>query len=69
MSNTLTVRVKRELADWLQQTAKRTGVSQGQIVREQLEKARAGGQKRRFMRLAGSVDGARDLSTRNGFSR
>jgi hypothetical protein len=68
MGHTLTVRLQKELAEWLEDEAARTGVSQGQIVREQLEKAKSGS-TRRFMRLAGSVRRARDLSTRKGFTK
>ena len=45
------------------------GVSQGRLIRDQLEKARREDtQARRFMRLAGSVRMTPDLSTRKGFS-
>ncbi len=68
MSRTITIRLTKELADWLEGTAKTTGVAQGKIVRDQLEEAR---KKRRknFMRLAGSISGPRNLSSRKGFSR
>jgi len=66
MGHTLTVRLHRELAEWLEGEAMKTGVPQGQIVREQLEKAKAASAPS-FMRLAGSVRRARDLSTRKGF--
>ena len=69
MSHTLTIRLTKELADWLAETASRTGMSQGQTVREQLEKARAAGAGQPFMRLAGSVSGPRNLSLRKGFSK
>ena len=69
MGQTLTVRLTRQLAEWLERTAAGTGQSQGQIVREQLERARAAGRGRPFMRLAGTVRGAKDLSARKGFSR
>jgi hypothetical protein len=68
MSHTITVRLGRDLAAWLEETANRTGVAQGQIVREQLEKAKAAQGNRPFMRLAGSVRGPRTLSRRKGFS-
>ena len=68
MGHTLTVRLPKDLADWLEDEAARTGVSQGRIVREQLEKARDS-TAQPFMRLAGSIRGARDLSTRKGFSK
>ena len=69
MSYTITVRLTKPLSAWLEETAKRSGVSQGQIVREQLEKARGSNGSRPFMRLAGSVRGAKDLSKRKGLSR
>jgi predicted transcriptional regulator len=69
MSNTITVRLDPDLARWLEETAAKTGVSQGKIVREQLEKARATGKARSFMRLAGVVRAPKNLSMRKGFSR
>jgi hypothetical protein len=69
MGQTITVRLTKQLATWLAATAERTGLSQGRIVRDQLEKAKAAGRGRAFMRLAGSVRGPRDLSSRKGFSR
>jgi hypothetical protein len=68
MSHTITIRLDKELSGWLEETAKRTGVAQGQIVREQLEKAKAASGNRPFMRLAGSVHGPKALSRRKGFS-
>lgn len=69
MSHTLTIRLQDDLAEWVETTAKAVGVSQGRLIREQLEKARREDvQNRRYMRLAGSVRLARDLSTRKGFS-
>ena len=69
MSHTITVRLDDTLADWLEDTSRRTGRSQGEIIREQLERARSEKTQRRFMRLAGCVDGPRDLSSRKGFSK
>lgn len=69
MSNTLTVRLSPELAAWLEETAEKSGVSQGKIVRDQLERARAASKTQKFMRLAGAVGGAPNLSSRKGFSR
>jgi predicted transcriptional regulator len=68
MRKTFTVRLPDDLADWLSTTAQKTGVAQGRLIREELEKARSG-QKRSFMRLAGAVNGPADLSKRKGFSR
>ncbi len=67
MGQTITVRLTPDLAEWLEETAGRTGVSQGKIVRDELARARAGA-ARPFMRLAGTVRGPRDLSARKGFT-
>jgi predicted transcriptional regulator len=68
MSNTVSVRLPEDLAEWLNHAARRMGVSKGRIVREELEKARSS-PRRPFLRLAGAVAGPADLSTRKGFSR
>jgi hypothetical protein len=68
MSHTLSVRITREMAEWLEETSSRTGLSQGEIVRQQLEAARTRTGSRPYMRLAGAVRGPRNLSTRKGFS-
>lgn len=70
MSQTITIRLNKELSSWLEETASRTGLSQGQIVRDQLEKAKSARAEKPFMRLAGSLRGLpRDLSRRKGYSR
>ena len=69
MGHTLTIRLDKELAAWLEEESKKTGVSQGKIVRDQLERAKAGTAGKAFMRLAGTVRGPRELSRRKGFSR
>jgi len=69
MRHTISVRLSEELAAWLEETAARLGVSQGQIVREQLENARLASRDKRFLRLAGRIEGPKDLSKRKGFSR
>jgi hypothetical protein len=69
MSHTITVRLTRDLAIWLENLAAKTGVSQGKIVRDQLEQAKASGTRQPFMRLAGAVRGPKDLSRRKGFAR
>jgi len=66
MSHTTTIRLTKELAEWLDEVAAKTGLSRGRIIRDQLERAR--GRSRSFMKLAGTVRGAKDLSTRKGFS-
>jgi hypothetical protein len=69
MSHTITVRLNKELSEWLEETASRTGVSQGRIVREQLERAKTTNTQRAFMRWAGVVRGPKNLSSRKGFSK
>lgn len=69
MSHTITIRLTKDLAKWLEETAARAGISQGQLIREQIEKAKAGNAGRAFMRLAGTVRGPKDLSRRKGFSK
>jgi hypothetical protein len=69
MGQTITIRLTKDLSEWLEKTARRTGISQGQLIREQLEKAKAANANRSFMRLAGSVRGPRNLSHRKGFSK
>lgn len=70
MSNTLSIRLNDELVDWLKETSRRTGIPVGRIIREQLETAKAKGEKQRFLRHAGTIVGGRsDLSSRKGFSR
>lgn len=68
MGNTISVRLPDDLAEWLTTTAARTGVSQGKIIRQQLEKAREL-EDRPFLRLAGKIAGPADLSSRKGFTR
>ena len=69
MSRTITIRLPPELADWLAEVSRRTGVPQGRIVRAEIERAREAGSTQGFMRLAGAVRGPRNLSRRKGFSR
>ena len=69
MSHTLTIRLQDDLAEWVERTAKAMGVSQGRLIRDQLERARREDVGARpYLRLAGSVRLDPDLSTRKGFS-
>ena len=68
MSNTITVRLPEDLAEWLELHARKTGLPKGRIVREELEKARTSA-KRPFLRWAGAIAGPSGLSMRKGFSR
>lgn len=69
MSDTITIRLTEELADWLKTTARKTGVPVGRLVREELERAKQERGSKSFMRYSGSIDGPPDLSSRKGFSR
>lgn len=70
MSDTITVRLPEEVALWLKELSQKTGIPQGRIVREQLEKARENDlSTKKFMRLAGTISGPSDLSSRKGFAR
>jgi hypothetical protein len=69
MGHTITIRLSKELATWLEDVAAQSGLPQGKIVRDQLEKAKATSASQSFMRLAGSVRGPKDLSSRKGFAR
>jgi hypothetical protein len=69
MSDTITVRLTEDLAEWLKNTARKTGVPIGRLVREELERARRDAGNKPFMRHCGSINGPADLSSRKGFSR
>ena len=69
MGQTLTVRLTKELAAWLEHTAAETGVSQGKLVRDQLQRAKDAAPSQTFRRLAGTVRGPRGLSERKAFTR
>ncbi len=68
MGNTLSIRLPEDLAKWLDETARKTGVPKGKLIRQQLEKMRSAEEKP-FMRLAGMISGPSNLSSRKGFSR
>jgi len=69
MSDTITVRLPEDLAAWLAETTRRTGIPAGRIIREQLERAKAEAGDKGFLRLAGKISGPASLSSRKGFSR
>ena len=68
MGNTIAVRLPEDLAAWLEAASRKAGVPKGWIIGDQLELARRR-EKQPFLRLAGSVEGPRDLSTHKGFSK
>jgi hypothetical protein len=49
--------------------SRETGIPKGQFIREQLERVRVNTKQKRFMRLAGVIDGPPDLSSRKGYAR
>jgi len=69
MSHTITVRLTPELADWLEEMRRKTGLPAGRIIRHQLERARCEAGSQRFLRHAGRLTGPPDLSSRKGFAR
>ena len=69
MSHTITIRLSEELANWLAETARRTGLPVGRIIRQQLERTREKSGNQRFLKHAGKLAGAADLSLRKGFAR
>ena len=54
MSHVITIRLNKELATWLDQAAAEIGVSQSQLIRDELERAKASGSTQSFMQLARS---------------
>jgi hypothetical protein len=69
MSHTLTIRITEELLAWLKEMSQKTGLPVGRLIRQQVESAKAKQGNQRFLRHAGKISGAPDLSTREGFSR
>jgi len=69
MSQTITVRLTPELAEWLQETARQTGLPAGRIIRHQLERAKSEAGNQPFLRHAGKISGPPDLASRKGFAR
>lgn len=70
MSVTVTLRLPEELAAWLQETARTTGLPMNRIVREHLQRAKEQQNEKPYMKLAGKLKGLpRDLSMREGFGR
>lgn len=66
MDTTISLRLPKEIAEWLSETARLTGLSKAEIVRGELRKARDA-QERPWSHLIGCMDGPPDLSTREGF--
>ena len=69
MGHTVTVRLDRDLAEWLERESKKSGESQGKIIRDSLTRARSEAASQAFMKHAGRARLDPRLSTRKGFSR
>ena len=70
MSDTLTIRLPRELKARLKATARRAGVPVNQLVRDGIENLLNGRDARPWMKCAGMIkNGPPDLSSRKGFSK
>jgi hypothetical protein len=67
LGQTITARLTPEFAEWLQETARQTGLPAGRIIRQQLERAKSESGSQRFLRHAGKITGPPDLSSRKGF--
>jgi hypothetical protein len=67
MGHTISVRLPEDLAKWLDEMSRKTGIPKAKLIRQHLEKARSA-EPQRFMRLAGKISGPPDLSTRKGYS-
>ena len=70
MSHRLTVRLTDELLAWLKETSRRTGIPMSNLVREQLELAKANTGIQHFLKHAGAITaGSADVSSRKGFAK
>jgi predicted DNA-binding protein len=70
MGNTLTIRLPEELLEQLRERARRTGLPVGRLVRQSIEASLSRQENNRLLEFAGLIKGgARDVSSRKGFSR
>jgi predicted DNA-binding protein len=70
MSNTLTIRLPKELLDRLRQVSRQSGLPVGRVVRQSLETTLSQEEKNPLLHFAGLLKGGpRNLSSRKGFSR
>ena len=53
MAKIITIRVPEELATWLNEAARKAGVSKARLIRDELERARRS-EQHAFMSLAGA---------------
>jgi predicted DNA-binding protein len=70
MSNTLTIRLPKELLERVRQVSRRTGLPMGRLIRESLETTLSEKEENPLLRFAGTIKGGpANLSSRKGFSR
>ncbi|MBI4659394.1 MAG: CopG family transcriptional regulator [Verrucomicrobia bacterium] len=70
MSDTLTIRLGEKLAQALQEEARQTGLSKGEIARQAIEaKLQSGGKLPVMQRYFGVMRGPSDLSTNKAYRR
>ena len=63
----LTISLPEDAAAWLKENASRTGRTPDEIVLEQIERARLQPEEKPWMKYVGCIEGAPDLSMREGF--
>jgi hypothetical protein len=68
MSQTITIRLTAELAEWLQERRRATGLPVSRIIRHQIQRAKSELGHKPFLRHAGEISGPADLSARKGFA-
>ena len=70
MSNTLTIRLPKDLLERLRRVSRRTGLPVGRVVRESLENTLSHEQTNPLLKFAGVIKGGpSNVSSRKGFSR
>lgn len=70
MTETLTIRLGKELAQALQEEARQTGLTKGEVARQALEtRLRRSGKLAVMRRYFGAVRGPSDLSTNKAYRR
>jgi len=68
MSHTISIRLPEDTKQKLEDRVRRTGRSRSAIVKEALEQSLEP-EPKAFMAMAGSIDGAANLSQRKGFAK
>jgi predicted DNA-binding protein len=70
MSNTLTIRLPKELLERLRHISEKSGLPVGRLIRESLQATLPKNENNPLLKFAGVIKGGpRNLSSRRGFSR